>query len=453
MSPTLYEHVIRYAKQGVYPFHMPGHKRNPAFLPEALITLDVTEFGDMDNLHAPNGIIREMQHRIACFYGAEESFLLVNGSSSGVVAAICTACADGETLTMARNCHVSAYHGMALAGAQPVYIIPSYASDGLTGGPESEQFDGVTGAVLITSPTYEGFVPDVAGIAERVHARGGLLIVDEAHGAHFPFHNLFPRSALAAGADIVINSFHKTLPALSQSAVLHVRGSCVDRERLRYFLRAMQTTSPSYLVMASTDYMLRMLWEQPEWFKKYTAQLQRLRAALPVENDRLPVCLTGASRIGAYGVTETDAGKLLFAVRSSVSGPEIERMLAEQYGVQLEVAYERHLLAMTSVADTEDGFERLAKAVETLNRTLPYGEQADVRPLPPPDVVLPPREAVRRRTETLDWKHAVGGIAGAFITPYPPGVPLLAPGERITDAIRTVAVQRGLAHSGVKVIV
>ncbi len=225
---------------------MPGHKYNPEFLPPDLLSLDMTEIDGMDNLHAPEGAIKRLQEKIASVYGADESFFLVNGSSSGIVAAICAVCGEGMPLYVQRNCHQSVFNAMVLSGANPLYfndIIPE-----------------VNGAaVVITCPSYGGDVIDILPIADKVHAGGGILIVDEAHGAHFPFHGQFPPTALSQGADIAVNSFHKTLPALTQTAALHVRGTRANRKRLRFYLRAMQTTSPSYIFMASVDFMLDKL--------------------------------------------------------------------------------------------------------------------------------------------------------------------------------------------------
>ena len=262
----MYRHLQEYLSKGVYPFHMPGHKRNPVFFPVELTGMDLTEIPGMDILRDATGIIRDLQCKIADFYGADESFILVNGSSAGIVAAICAACNEGDKLYAARNGHVSMFNGMALSGALPIYISPKVAETGtlgitgLAGGIDPSQLDNMEegAAVIVVSPTYEGFVSDIKAIAEKVHSCGGMLIVDEAHGAHFPFHSAFPDSALNMGADIVVQSFHKTLPVLGQLAVLHVKGQRVDTGRLKFYLQAMQTTSPSYMLMAQLDYVLEI---------------------------------------------------------------------------------------------------------------------------------------------------------------------------------------------------
>jgi lysine decarboxylase len=407
---------------------MPGHKRNPAFLPPDLPFWDMTEIPGMDNLHAPCGIINKLQERIAEIYGADESFLLVNGSSSGIIAAVNAACAENETVHIARNTHKSIFNALVLSGASPKYIQPKYFPDGLAGGLLPWDFFGAKVAV-ITSPTYEGFLPDVKSISEQVHKRGGILIVDEAHGAHFPFHKEFPSNALANGADIVINSLHKTLPAISQTAVLHVKGAGANRERLKFFLQAMQTTSPSYILMGLVSFFLEQHLDG--LFDIYVNNLIDLRIHLTEENAA--VRLSGIERAGEYGVKEIDISKLLFNLYGEID----ETAFTRDYKLQMEMFNLRHMLAMTSVADTATGFDRLGHAIRDLNRKLVCREEdfAPVKPPPLPEMVVVPREALGRETETIPRAEAPGRIAAKVYAPYPPGVPVLVPGERITEEI------------------
>jgi lysine decarboxylase len=439
----VYEYIRSYIKKGIYPFHMPGHKRNPLFLPPDLLSLDLTEIPDMDVLSEPTGILQDLQHSLAAFFGADESYLLINGSTAGIVAAICAVCNADDTLYAARNGHASMYNGMAIAGAVPEYFYPVIRPDGLAGGVDPDVFDNMPyGAkVFIVSPTYEGFTSDVAEIARRVHKRGGVLIVDEAHGAHFPFHDIFPRPALSLGADIVINSLHKTLPALGQTAVLHLKGDRVDRAQLRFYLNALQTTSPSYMLMASADYMLQMLWKTPGLFDGYAKRLLTLREVLDGETSR------GFPRVlirllpNAEG---DDPGKLLFYVYKDFPAEDVALIMAADYKIQVEMARGRFVLAMTSVADTDEGFTRLAKAVSALNERFDKGEitrqsttclHGSEPAFSVPEVVLPPRAAMHHPTECVPLAEAAGRIAGELIAPCPPGVALIAPGERIPPGL------------------
>jgi arginine/lysine/ornithine decarboxylase len=278
-------------------------------------------------------------------------------------------------------------------------------------------------------------VLDITALAERVHKRGGILIVDEAHGAHFPFHKAFPQPAIRQGADIVINSFHKTLPALSQTAALHVSGSRIDRDRLRFYLRVMQTSSPSYIFMAATDFMLDKLTNEPWHFESYVDELKRLRAALPGSSDTQPLIL--------HSQPDYEISKLLFTLQTDISGKEIENRMADEYRVQLEMSTADTLLAMTSVADTNEGFNRLERAVHELNKSLPYRERAmqhSAMGASMPNVesiaiALTPSQAMKQLTETIPAIESAGRIAAEFVTEYPPGIPLLVPGEIITGEI------------------
>ena len=408
---SLYEELSAYNRLDRYPFHMPGHKGNRLFLPPVFLpSLDVTELAETDNLHEPSGCIAETQRRIADIYSADESFLLVNGSTAGIIAAVCAACGEGEVLAVDRNCHRSVYSGMILSGARPRYFWPSHllCSD-ITFEPDVK-------AVIVTGPTYEGDVPDIRPIAEAVHKQGGILIVDEAHGAHFPFHPVFPEGALKQGADIVINSFHKTLPAFTQSAVLHVKGGQVDIKRLRQWLSYVQTSSPSYLIMASTDYMLDILQKNKMYFESYVENLLALRKSL--EGLLIPT---------------DDIGKLLLAVPNG-------QALSEAHNLAFEMITDQYILAITSVADTAEGFKRLQNAIilegtqmaDSLER---HCRQYAVR-FNLPEVILSPREAagrINKKTKRMRLTESVGEVAGSFLAPFPPGIPILAPGEKITE--------------------
>ena len=435
----MYQQIEAYLSQDIYPFHMPGHKRNRHFFPSNLERFDLTEIPGMDVLSAPAGILKDMQGAIADFYGAGDSFFLVNGSSAGIVAAVCALCGEGAPLFVPRNAHVSVYNGMVLSGASPVYYMPEITADGLAGGVNPEVFDHMPegATALVVSPTYEGFVSDIASISARVRAKQGVLIVDEAHGAHFPFHKSFPAPALSQGADIVINSLHKTLPALGQCAVLHINGKSthVDREILHFYVNSVQTSSPSYILMTASDYMLRVLWENPSLFDEYIARLADIRNGLPGAESAAPLRLSGRERVGEDAIYNIDPGKLLFTLHTSQDAEAIAETMAKEYKIQMEMAKGRHILAMTSVADTLEGFMRLNRAVGELNSALPLKNALNNPPIPfaLPEVALSPREALRRPSKLVPQSEAIGKISAELITTYPPGIALVAPGETLTQ--------------------
>ena len=444
-AAIMYEHLQTYLGKDIYPFHMPGHKRNPMFFPPGMADLDLTEIPGMDILRTPTGVIRDMQDVLAISYDSDESYLLVNGSTAGVTAAICAVCNEGDKLYAARNGHVSMFNGMALAGAEPVYILPEMTYDGLAGGivPEALNHMEEGAVVFVVSPTYEGFISDIKTIAEKVHSHGGVLIVDEAHGAHLRFHDTFPESALNLGADIVIQSFHKTLPVLGQMAILHVKSRRIDLPRLRFFLQAMQTTSPSYMLMGQLDYVMRMLWKRPEVFDMYVSRLDALRKALSAEAGQA-ICLSGLERLGRSGIHDIDQCKLLFYMNIDENVINIPDTLSAEYRLQVEMATGRHLLAMTSVADTDEGMQRLWSALGSLNIRLEnsmttYYKNPQLQNIDLPEIVLPPRQAVRQETEVIPWEHSAGRIAGEIIAAYPPGIVQAAPGERIPHGLPKLA--------------
>ena len=269
------EKLEEYSKAGYVPMHMPGGKRNTEYASTS--ELDITEIDGFDNMHNADGIIKNASDRAAKLYGADKTLMLVNGSTAGILSAICGATKRKGKIIVARNCHVSVYNALIMAQLEPVYVIPEVDNDtGIYRGLSLEQIrkcvenNRDAQAVMITSPTYEGVVSEVREIASYLHEKGIPLIVDEAHGAHFEFSEEFPESAVKAGADIVINSIHKTLPALTQTALLHISGNYVDYDKVERFWNIYQTTSPSYILMASIDRCMRIIEGQGNYiFKEY----------------------------------------------------------------------------------------------------------------------------------------------------------------------------------------
>jgi arginine/lysine/ornithine decarboxylase len=404
---------------------MPGHKRNSAFA-GAYAKTDITEICGADNLLAPEGIIRGLQRKLAALYGADESFILVNGSTVGIEAAVLY---FGEII-MARNSHRSAYGGLILSGAKPMYIYPDII-DGIVGAIMPRTIEDAldaapdAAAVFITSPTFEGYCADIAKIAEVVHKRGIPLIVDEAHGAHFGFHPAFPVNATRLGADIVIQSLHKTLPVPGQCSVLHVKGALIDAKKIKDCVNILQTSSPSYFFMAEIERCVELLQTRGlPLFVEYNARLARFReAAAGLKNIRL--------------LTDTEPGKLTFRMTGGISGVGFGKLLRER-GIELEMLLPGHAVAMTSVADTDSGFERLLAAVREVDRLADgTGSSPDTDAVyrARPRRAAIPRDAFFAGKTSRALSGAVGRTAGSFVIPYPPGVPLIVPGEIVTEEI------------------
>lgn len=486
----LYKQLEAYGQSDYYGFHMPGHKRNDRIMENTLpYKLDITEIEEFDDLHHAKGLLKAAQERAAKVYHAEETCYLVNGSTVGILSAVLGCTKRGGRILMARNCHKSVYAAVYMNALTPVYIYPEYdAENGLNGVIDAgkirellqadcqketqEQGNEVRGgkklpvqksriqAVVITSPTYDGVVSDVRSIAAAVHEFGIPLIVDEAHGAHFGFHPYFPENANQQGADVVIHSLHKTLPSLTQTALLHMNGNVANRERIRNYVHMLQSSSPSYVLMASMDECIHFLEEQEavntkSAFDSYTERLEKLRE--------------GLGRLKYLRLVETkryDRSKIVVSTRGTAySGKQLYEELVTKYHLQMEMASGEYVLAMTSVCDTDEGFERLKCALSEIDEGLKAGglkqtalkeagqaytsvngEAAEKKD--PEGIVsaaLPHLEmyCTSAQAEELSeqegaavfrmLKESVGMTALEYAYVYPPGIPVIVPGERISE--------------------
>lgn len=431
-------------------------------LPGELAQLDITEIEGFDNLHQPEGILQEMQQYAADVYGAEETFYLVGGSTCGILSAVSAAIPRGGKLLVARNCHKSIYHAAYLRQLQLSYLYPVLLPEvGICEAVTAEQVQRALErepdicGVLIVSPTHEGRIAEVEGIAGAVHKHGIPLIVDEAHGAHLGFHPAFAPGSSRAGADLVITSVHKTLPAMTQTALLHVNGSIVDRRRLRRFLRIYQSSSPSYVLMASIDNAVRLAAEGKPLFQKMYENWNHMLVQLSVCRA-LTLWPTAALKKEEYQKHQ-DIGKLVISVKNTgMSGKELYRRLLEEYGLQMEMACDSYVLAMFTIGDTAAGYERLTQALLEIDGKLKRMETREARreyPLLEREHV-PLAGAWDHPCRWVPLKEAVGGYVGEFLNIYPPGTPILVPGERMEAEDRTLIEQYlvgGLEVQGISV--
>lgn len=441
MSISLLERLMQYAKNPPYPFHMPGHKggKKGAFVNP--FSFDITEIEGFDNLHHPEGILLEAQKKCAKTFGAEESFFMVNGSTGGMIAAILSVCQKDDKVLIARNCHKSVYSGLTFSGAVPVYVMPEWIEQyGIFGGISPEKIEKAfekektMKAVVITSPTYEGFVSDVEKIAEIVHKNNAVLIVDEAHGAHMGFSNYFPKTALRCHADIVVQSMHKTLPALTQTALLHVQGQRADRQKLKQTLAMVQTSSPSYIFMASMDRCRELLDDEGKsLFQFYVSYLKEFRKQI----ERLKnTFLIGTEIKKKYEIFDIDLGKLVF-VNEYLSGQQMQTELLKNYHIQLEMSGFYHALAMTSIADTKEGFFMLQEALEKIEHSIQLKERLEKKQISffIPQMKYTPFEAFSKQKEACILENSAGKICAQSIVAYPPGIPIVVAGEVITNEL------------------
>lgn len=455
---SLYDKLIEYNKSDYYGFHMPGHKRNEKMFGTRLpYGIDITEIDGFDDLHHAETLIKDQEERAAHLYKAEETHFLVNGSTIGILSAILGVTNRGDKILVARNCHKSVYNAMELNGLRPIYIYPEYEKDlQINGEVSGEKIEILLNenpdvkAVMIVSPTYDGVLSDVEKIAQIVHKRGIPLIVDEAHGAHFGFHSYFPENSNVKGADIVIHSVHKTLPSLTQTALIHINGEIVDREKVRKYLHMLQSSSPSYILMASIDRCMELLESEGDTlFELYAQRIDVLRTELQ-----------GLKHLEILQTEQFDRSKFLISVKKTgITSKKLADILLHTYHLQMEMTGGTYVLAMTALGDTKEGFERLKRALFKIDKSLSDEKQEDYLPveLPKLPLVCTNEEIERKKCgneELILWKASIGRISTEYAYVYPPGIPLIVPGEQITqEAIQVLALyaELGFSVEGIKV--
>ena len=485
-QPGLLERLTEYAGSDAYPFHMPGHKRReipdgiPGGFPDPY-GIDITEIDGFDNLHHAEGILKDAMDEAAAIYGTDRSWYLVNGSTCGILSAVFATTENGGKILTARNCHKAVYHAICLNRLEAEYLYPEEITEfGINGGIRAEDVRkalekdamrcaGNSGdvrgkitkiqVVLITSPTYEGVVSDIRAIADAAHEYGIPLIVDEAHGAHLEYADQchsFPKSALEYGADIVIQSLHKTLPCFTQTAILHVKGKLVDQDRVSRYLSMFQTSSPSYLFMAGMERCIRYMDgdgrnEMVRYEERLEHFMKRMEGLQVLEVLDWEICRKYRTVAG------WDPSKIVVSTMRAEDfhGEELAETLRRKYHLEMEMTAPEYVIAMTSLMDTEEGFERLGTALLEIDGALRHcveseqqkekGESKGKKRCETPEateskVSHPIRrmlicEAMDADTERTALQDTVGKVSAEFVYLYPPGIPIIAPGEVFTDAI------------------
>jgi arginine decarboxylase len=448
------------ARSSNAPFYTPGHKRGQAF-PDRLTELlgtqvgrsDLPELPELDNLFAPQGAILAAQKLAASAFGADETWFLINGSTCGVIASILATCRPGDKIILPRNGHQSAIAGLIFSGAIPIFVNPEY--DPVLGIAHSITPDGVsqalaahpdTKAVMMVYPTYYGVCGDVQAIAQIAHQHDIPLLVDEAHGAHFAFHPDLPIAALTAGADLTVQSIHKTLASMTQSAMLHLQGQRIDRDRIQKALQLIQSTSPSYLLLASLDAARQQM---------ATQGLERLDRTLKLADsarsrlEQIPVSTLQPTAAGTPGFLALDRTRLTVTVSDlEWDGFTADNYLHQHLGVTAEFPSLQHLTFILSLGNTEPDIDRLVQAfTELAKHPQPKRSQlpTPASSLLPPPLRCSPRDAFFAVTETCPIAQSVDRISAELICPYPPGIPALFPGENITQEALTYLQQVLLA--------
>lgn len=447
----LFDALKEYVDRDTLPFHVPGHKKGVGidkefknFIGENPFKIDVTVFKLVDSLHHPTGPIKKAQELVADAYESHASFFSIHGTSGAIQAMILAVVNDGDKIIVPRNVHKSVTSGIILSGAVPVFMEPEIDKKlGIAHGVTPETVEKTlkenpdARAVLIINPTYYGVATDIKKIADTVHSYDIPLIVDEAHGPHLAFSEKLPMSALKAGADICAQSTHKIIGSLTQGSLLHVKSKYVDPKRVQQILNLMQTTSPSYIIMASLDCARRQIALEGKDLLQKTIELCKYTRD---EINKIPgfYCF-GEEVLGNPGSYSFDPTKLTISSRElGITGFELDMILADKYHIQMELSDFYNVLAVGSFGDTKEGMDRLLSALKEISNDY-YGKKEPVQDfldIPAiPTKILNPREAFYSDKISIPLNESIGKISGEFLLAYPPGIPVLCPGEEITQEV------------------
>lgn len=465
---NLIDFLNKHRDRGEVSFHMPGHKGMEFYeslgygdLIRNLVSFDITEIYGADNLFQAEGVILRLMERYKELYGSGHSFLSVGGSSNGLMASIMSVCNPGDVILIARNCHKSVYNGVSLAGGAAEYVYPEIVDgygfagevspEGVKRAIEACNPDNMPKALVITSPNYYGIIADVASIAKVCHDRGIALIVDQAHGAHLAFETSMPSlAAERLGADIVVNSIHKTLASFTQTAVVNVMSDMIDTDILAEKLEILQSSSPSYILMASLDLNAEIMETQgPElmtawkknldWFYGEANSIEGLRLFESENHDRSKI--------------------LLDMTGKGISGFQLEALLRED-GILVELSDAKVAMAMTGIGNKAEDYRKLWNILQKIAKMTEHSSKKDLCSKIPIDSSKDYDQSCHTKTSELTdnchkrakvfYTEAIGQIAAAAIIPYPPGIPLLVPGEVVTKEIMEEVI--ALRQSGQKVL-
>ena len=450
---NLYQKLEKYSKKDIVPLHMPGHKRNTKMLGTQLpYNIDITEIDGFDDLHHADGIIKNIQEKAQKIYNAKKSFLLINGTTCGILAGIRSFVKKNDKVLVARNCHKSVYHAIELNELKPIYVMPKTNEDGINLGITPKEVKNKikenpdVKLVVLTSPTYEGIISNIKEIVKICHENKIPVLVDEAHGAHLKFMNKTKElSAVDAGADIVVQSVHKTLPALTQTSLLHINGNMVNEEKLKHELSIFETSSPSYILMASIENCLDFLQQNENMFEKYEENLEYFYSKTK-EIKKLEILKNKLT--DQY----FDDGKIvIITTKTNITGKELSEILRKKYKIELEMSSVNYAIAMTSVCDSKENVERLINALIDIDAKLeiqkmPKYEFENILPIISKSIYEAEKED---KFVKIDYRKVEGRISKEYMWVYPPGIPIITPGEIISKDIINLLEQ--ISEAGLEI--
>ncbi len=450
LRTPLFDALVSLAEAKKVSFHTPGHKsgkgistRFRKFVGSKIFTIDLTTLDEVDCLQKPVGVIKEAQELAAEAHGADHSFFLVNGTTVGNHAMVLATVRPGDEVLIARNAHKSILAGIILSGATPRFVLPTFDPElGIATNVRAEDVLAAMTAhpaarvVSVTSPNYYGIALDTRRVVRDAHDAGRTVLVDEAHGPHLHFHPALPTSAVDAGADLTVQSTHKIVGGMTQASMLHLKGSRVEGDRVAGVLKILQSTSPSYILMASLDLArMQMATEGRKLLSKAIALAEEARGKL----QRIPGlrCLTAAD-VAGWADFSLDVTKLTISVKElGLTGYEASQLLNTEFDIQVEMADLFNLLVIVSIGDRRDDLDRLVRGLDVLAHRR-HGARNDrlkaVPPFPALDaasLACSPRDAYFGRSVTVPLSRAAGRVSCDIVTIYPPGIPILVPGEVI----------------------
>lgn len=404
---------------------------------KTVLKYDLTETPLTDDLHEADGAIKEAEILASELFGSDRTFFLVNGTTCANEAMIISSVCEGEKILVARNCHKSVLMGLIISGASPVYIEPEISGVFSTFGSISPEKIELAfknhpdiKAFILTSPTYYGIGSDLQKIADICHSHGALLLVDEAHGSHFAFSDKLPKTALSCGADMVSQSTHKTLNSMTQSSMLHVKGSLVDISKVDAALKIVQSTSPSYILMASLDAA-----RQNAALNGRTAVCSMLDIASYIRSALSSIDgVSCPENVDGNEVFSFDKTRIVFSVKG-MSGFYLSEILFEKYNICCEMADNYNVVSIIGSSDSYEDADRLINAVKETAATVNSGKIKEFSLPHRPPMAMTPRKAFFAKSTRTNFKDSVGKVSAEMIAPYPPGIPVIYPGEVITEEI------------------
>jgi arginine decarboxylase len=447
-ATPLFDAVRKYVDDKVIPFHVPGHKQGKGipefreYIGERALQMDANGMDDLDYANNPTGVIYEAEKLMAHAFGAQNAYFLVNGTTAGVQAMILSACEPGDRIIIPRNAHKSTIGGIILSGAMPVYIQPEINEKlGIAMGITDESLKRAikenphAKAVFVVNPTYYGVASDLKSIVRIAHRHEMAVLVDEAHGAHMSFHDDFPLTAMEVGADMSAASMHKTAGSLTQSSVLLLRSGMIAPEKVKQVLNLTYTSSASYLLMCSLDVARKQLATMGSDMLEETLQLARWARE---EINRIDgVYAFGRELIGTPGCYDFDETKLGICVSGlGYTGYQVEQKLRREYNIQIELSDLYNILAVISLGDRKEDVEALVNAVKDISSKTGVKEYKRATILPQnPKMIVSPRDAFYSPKKVVPLEESIGEIAGEMVMAYPPGIPVICMGERISKDI------------------